>query len=256
MKKSYKTMIQELMGSTDPCLAAFAASLENRKRLSSREKESKCARLGEPGVIEQLVDDLMPRIVRIAYKHRDNQAELSVMDLITEGIIIAHNALRTYWGNHQKANIINVISKLNNEIERLVGIEKCNVVMCSFDEDDERLYQGMDLWTDYSRRADKEMTKKLQKFYKTGSSMARKKKKKPQTGWALNQFGVMVKKCCLTCPFWDVERTKKSRLCSESEKSMNRYQVCDRWKMNDGLQQAGSGKGVVRDIATKKVVIK
>ena len=86
--------------------------------------------------------------------------------------------------------------------------------------------------------------------------MARKKKKKPQTGWALNQFGVMVKKCCLTCPFWDVERTKKSRLCSESEKLMNRYQVCDRWKMNDGLQQAGSGKGVVRDIATKKVVIK
>lgn len=253
---NYKTMIQELMGSPDPCLAAFAASLEDRKRLSSREKAAKCARLGEPGAIEQLVDDLMPRIVRLAYKHRDNQAKLSIMELIEEGMIIVHTAFCDYWERHRKADIMSVMGRLNREIERLVGIEKCSVVMCSFDEDDERLYQGLNLWTDYSRRADKNMTKQLQKILNSENKMARKRRKKPQTGWAKNQFGVMVKKCCLTCPFWDENRSKKSRLCMEVEKVVDRYHICEKWEMTEGLQQAGSGNGVVRDIATKKVVVK
>ena len=126
----------------------------------------------------------------------------------------------------------------------------------SFDEDDERLYQGLNLWTDYSRRADKNMTKQLQKILNSENKMARKRRKKPQTGWAKNQVGVMVKKCCLTCPFWDENRSKKSRLCMEVEKVVDRYHICETWEMTEGLQQAGSGNGVVRDIATKKVVIK
>ena len=86
--------------------------------------------------------------------------------------------------------------------------------------------------------------------------MARKRRKKPQTGWEMNQFGVMVKKCCLTCPFWDEDRSKKSRLCLETEKMVTRYHICEKWEMTEGLQQAGSGKGVVRDIASKQVAIK
>ena len=76
--------------------------------------------------------------------------------------------------------------------------------------------------------------------------MKRKRKWIPRTGWERNQFGIMVKKCCLTCPFWDETRSKRVRICMKQQRTVTRYHICEHWEMSEGYQMAGNGDGKVK----------
>ena len=72
--------------------------------------------------------------------------------------------------------------------------------------------------------------------------------------YAKNAFGVTIKRCCASCRHksigWDGVRT-----CNVLGLKVQHKFKCQSWGMDYGLQKAGMGQGVVRDMLTKKVVI-
>lgn len=71
-----------------------------------------------------------------------------------------------------------------------------------------------------------------------------------------NDHGVKVKKACMSCAFKDYTRTRKLRFCNVVHDQVSKYHCCEHWEMSESLEEAGSGRGVVRDKVTKEVVIK
>ena len=72
--------------------------------------------------------------------------------------------------------------------------------------------------------------------------------------YAKNAFGVTIKRCCASCRHksigWNGVRT-----CNVLGLKVQHKFKCQSWGMDYGLQKAGMGQGVVRDMLTKKVVI-
>ena len=61
-----------------------------------------------------------------------------------------------------------------------------------------------------------------------------------------NDFGVAVKKCCMSCAHRDCTRLWGSRYCSEHHKEVGRYDVCKQWQMSDQMKAAGKGGGRIK----------
>jgi hypothetical protein len=54
-----------------------------------------------------------------------------------------------------------------------------------------------------------------------------------------NDFGVAVKKCCMSCAHRDCTRLRETRFCNEHHKEVGRYDVCKEWQMSDQLKMVG-----------------
>lgn len=69
-----------------------------------------------------------------------------------------------------------------------------------------------------------------------------------------NNCGIMVKKCCASCALKGIKATGM-RFCTLTHEKVKATDVCDEWKIRDGLMDCGRRRGVVRDIDTKEVII-
>lgn len=69
-----------------------------------------------------------------------------------------------------------------------------------------------------------------------------------------NNCGIRVKKCCASCGLKGIKATGM-RFCTLTQEKVKATDVCDEWKIRDGLMNCGRRKGVVRDIDTKEVII-
>ena len=69
-----------------------------------------------------------------------------------------------------------------------------------------------------------------------------------------NQFGIAYKQCCASCALKGIKATGM-RFCTLTHEKVKATDVCDEWKIRDGLMDCGRRRGVVRDIDTKEVII-
>lgn len=69
-----------------------------------------------------------------------------------------------------------------------------------------------------------------------------------------NNYGIAVKRCCASCQHKTIDY-EGVRVCNLLGLKVQHKFKCSSWAMSYGLQKAGSGQGVVRHIATRKVVI-
>ena len=67
-----------------------------------------------------------------------------------------------------------------------------------------------------------------------------------KTATVKNDFGVAVKKCCMSCAHRDCTRLREMRFCNELHMEVGRYTVCGQWQMSDkilGLSRIDKGRG-------------
>ena len=69
-----------------------------------------------------------------------------------------------------------------------------------------------------------------------------------------NAHGVKVKRCCASCQHKCIEKDG-TRFCALKMMVVEQKFKCKQWQMSDGMNNAGKGGGVVRDIETKEIVI-
>lgn len=68
-----------------------------------------------------------------------------------------------------------------------------------------------------------------------------------------NQCGIRIKKCCASCAMKGLNSTSK-RFCILIHEKVDSTDLCEQWKMHEGLMNTGRRRGVVRDIITKEVI--
>ena len=69
-----------------------------------------------------------------------------------------------------------------------------------------------------------------------------------------NNCGIRLKKCCASCKLKGIKATGK-RSCTLTQEKVKATDVCEQWKIKDGLMDCGRRKGVVRDIDTKEIIL-
>ena len=94
----YKVIIQELKESNDKNVRAFVRDMENLKPLTKKERDFYLQNRYNPVAKEKLIADFIPYIIMVAYAHSEKTKNLSVLDLINEGILGAYTA----YEKHEK----------------------------------------------------------------------------------------------------------------------------------------------------------
>ena len=61
-----------------------------------------------------------------------------------------------------------------------------------------------------------------------------------------NAFDAVVVKCCASCAYREIDVFTGQRKCYRHDKNVDRYDVCENWKMNRGARVAGVGGGKVK----------
>ena len=98
----YKVIIQELKESNDKNVRAFVRDMENLKPLTKKERDFYLQNRYNPVAKEKLIADFIPYIIMVAYAHSEKTKNLSVLDLINEGILGAYTA----YEKHEKGETL------------------------------------------------------------------------------------------------------------------------------------------------------
>ena len=61
-----------------------------------------------------------------------------------------------------------------------------------------------------------------------------------------NDFGIRVRKACMSCVHKDCTRLHGTRFCLEHHKDVGRREVCKQWQMSQQLKVAGKGDGRIK----------
>lgn len=208
----YKVIINELKETADPNVLAFLKDVENKKRLSCKDRQYYLTRLHEPGVDEIIVNDHIPAIIRVAYSYSQKTKKLTFLDLVGEGVVGVYKFIENY--KHRKgANDRLLRQYVIQAIQRVICKQECPLAFCSFDEEDPQLYK--DAASDWALASRQNL------------------KVKDVTANERNAYGVRVKRCCASCMFKDMTRATTTRYCTKKEHKVNPRDVCDLWKMDE-----------------------
>lgn len=221
----YKQIIKELKESKDLNVQIFLNDAEKIIKLPRKEKKLKLSQLEKPGVIDTLVKNYIPTIIRIAYPNSLLMSSVSFLDLVEEGVLGAYKCLNKY----KKVGTVSdkvVRATIIGTIKRLACKKECPFTVCRFNENDPRLYQ----------------MNKMYGSYNTKTAIPEMKKKNPQEDrfeWVRNEQGIRVKKCCASCAHKDLTRALSKRYCSICGKNVEPIDVCESWEMSDQMKVAG-----------------
>lgn len=221
----YKQIIQELRESQDLNVQLFLNDAEKIIKLPSKVKQGMLSQLQKPGVIDTLVKNYIPMIIRIAYQNGLLTNSLSFLDLVEEGVLGAYKCLDKY----KKVGTVSdrtVRATVVETIKRLVCKKECPFSVCQFNENNPRLYQLNRKWGSYNKK----------------TALPDMKKENPQVDrfeWARNGQGIRVKKCCASCAHKDLTRAVTKRYCSISGNCVDPLNVCESWEMSEQMKIAG-----------------
>ena len=221
----YKQIVQELRESHDLNVQIFLNDVEKIIKLSGREKKRLLSQLKNPGIIDTLVKNYIPTIIRIAYANSLLMGSVSFLDLVEEGVLGVSKCLDKY----KKVGVVSdkvVRASIVGTIKRLVCKKECPFTVCRFNENDPRLYQMNRLWGSYNTK------NALPEAKLEGSKVDRFK-------WARNEQGIRVKMCCASCAHKDLTRAVSKRYCSITGKCVDPLDVCESWEMSDQMKVAG-----------------
>ena len=224
----YNLIIQQLKESSDPNVIAFVNDVEHYKRMSHRKLQAKCKQLDDPGVVEELVKDFIPTIVRVAFSHWQKNGSLCFLELISEGVLAAHSTIDRCRKQHQVVKASCVRANIFRQIGELAKPEECPFEFCCFDEEDEQPYKNLNLWGDYSRRNTLNNKNMSNRFSK-------------------NAYGISVRECCASCVHKDLTRAVKMRHCMKSDEDVNPLYDCNQWEMDALMKSAGKTQGLVKN---------
>ena len=222
----YKEIIQELRESQDMNVQIFLNDVEKMIKLSQKEKKSLLTKLQNPGVIDTLVKNYIPTIIRIAYANSLLMNSVSFLDLVEEGVLGAYKCLNKYKQDGAVSDRT-VRATIVSTIKKLVCKKECPFTVCHFNENDPRLYQDLNrYWVSYKT--------------KTAASAAQRERPwVDRVQWARNEQGIRVKKCCASCAHKDLTRSLSKRYCSITDKCVDPLNLCESWEMSDQMKVAG-----------------
>ena len=69
-----------------------------------------------------------------------------------------------------------------------------------------------------------------------------------------NLYGIVIKCCCASCEHKTID-DEGIRTCKLMGLKVQSKFKCSKWQISCGMAKAGSGKGVVRHIVTREIVI-
>lgn len=61
-----------------------------------------------------------------------------------------------------------------------------------------------------------------------------------------NEYGVKIKVCCASCDARVITSKGNCRFCTLESKEVEAYDKCSNWQLSKGLEEAGSGKGMIK----------
>ena len=221
----YKQIVQELRESQDMNVQLFLLDAEKIIKLPRKVTKGMLSQLQKPGVIDTLVKNYIPTIIRIAYQNSLLMNSVSFLDLVEEGVLGAYKCLNKYKNVGTVSDKV-VRAMIIGTIKRLVCKKECPFSVCQFDENDPRLYQ----------------MNKMYGSYNTKTAMPEMKKEKSQVDrfeWVRNMQGIRVKKCCASCAHKDLTRAVSKRYCSISGNCVDPLNVCESWEMSEQMKIAG-----------------
>lgn len=211
----FSSIIQELSELPDPNVQAFLNDVKKIKRLSRQERQDYLTRLKEPGVMDLLVKDSIPAVIRASYSYHKRMDSLSVLDLINEGIFGVHKAFERCRKSGYKITMGSLYRYAYNEVSKVICKGKCPFALCSFDEESPELYKG--------RCNPNFDTSPLGKTKVIGPQMVK------------NDYGIKVKECCASCAYKELTRTS-NRHCAKRDRLVKSSDVCEEWKMSETFQ--------------------
>lgn len=218
----YKAIIKALKESSDPNVQAFVKDVEKIKKLTQKEKKEMFARVGEPGVVDILVRDYIPTIIRVAHANSMEIKTLSVLDLVNEGVVAAYRFFETHSKLTWLKSDQQIRHSIINAIKSVLCKEACPFAVCRFDENDPELYKTIDaMWASYSK--------------KTSPS----EPSLPKINTVKNDYGVKVRQCCASCAHKDLTRAVSKRYCTVYEQYVKPKHVCNCWEMSEQMKAAG-----------------
>ena len=131
----YRMIIQDMKESGDANVVAFLKDAEKIKPMSKRERDYCLQNRYRPESVQKLVEEFIPYIIWVAYTFGDNAKMLTVLDLISEGILGAYDAFsksakdglltRRRVCNAIKARIKRAIAKVECVNMEIYSIEEC-----------------------------------------------------------------------------------------------------------------------------------
>ena len=179
-------------------------------------------KLQNPGVIDTLVKNYIPTIIRIAYANSLLMNSVSFLDLVEEGVIGAYKCLNKYKKDGAVSDKT-VRATIIGTIKKMVCKKECPFTVCRFNENDPRLYQDINrYWGSYNTKTAAPGAKPDNRFQ-----------------WVRNEQGIRVKKCCASCAHKDLTRALSKRYCSICGKNVEPIDVCESWEMSDQMKVAG-----------------
>ena len=114
----YKVIIQELKASNDKNVRAFVRDMEKLKPLTKKERDFYLQNRYNPVAKEKLIADFIPYIIMVAYAHSEKTKNLSVLDLINEGILGAYTAYEKNSKNGEPLTRRRVRSQIKTRIRK------------------------------------------------------------------------------------------------------------------------------------------
>lgn len=95
----YQLIIQQMKESHDYNVKAFVRDVERKRRLTTEERQYYLTNIKEPYAVSSLVEDMIPYVIKVAYEKSESAKNLSILDLVNEGIVGAYAAIAKY---HQR----------------------------------------------------------------------------------------------------------------------------------------------------------
>ena len=116
----YRLIIQEMKASNDKNVRAFVRDMEKLKPLTKKERDFYLQNRYNPVAKEKLIADFIPYIIMVAYAHSEKTKNLSVLDLINEGILGAYTAYEKNCKNGEPLTRRRVRSQIKTRIRKAI----------------------------------------------------------------------------------------------------------------------------------------
>lgn len=61
-----------------------------------------------------------------------------------------------------------------------------------------------------------------------------------------NRWGIEIRICCASCQYKEYDKKTGERICTLTQRQVERQELCEEWHLSQGLEMAGSGGGEVK----------
>lgn len=116
----YKVIIQELKESDNKNVQAFLHDVEKLKRMTKKQRDRYLKDRQKPGAVTKLLEGFIPYIIMVAYAYMEKTRNVTLLDLINEGVLGAYAAFERNSKVGEPLTRRRVRSKIKTRIRKVV----------------------------------------------------------------------------------------------------------------------------------------